>query len=222
MTRLTHEHGSSHSHGHETQGRLLDRGWRYDLEVWLFDTFLVRGKVRELRQKVLDLAQLQPGRALLDVGCGTGTLAIGAAARLGTTGRVVGIDPAPRQIARARAKARRANAPADFEIAAIEKLPYPDGSFDVVTSTLMLHHLPDDLKRHGLDEIARVLRPGGHLVVADFDAASGARARGEEPVGDLPGLLAEAGFRDAERQGVTFRRPHHGWSGVTVVRVSKH
>jgi SAM-dependent methyltransferase len=97
MTLLAHRHGPERSTpGEETTGgALLDRGWRYDLEVWLFDTFLVGGKIRALRQEVLDRAQLHMGQSILDVGCGTGSLAIAAAARVGPTGRVVGIDPAP-------------------------------------------------------------------------------------------------------------------------------
>jgi len=224
MTLLARRHsGHSHAHGaHETRGQILDRGWRYDLEVWLFDTFLVRGRVRELRQRVLDVAQLHPGGSLLDVGCGTGTLAVGAAARLGSSGRVVGVDPAPRQIARARSKARRARASVDFEIGVIEELPFADESFEVVTSTLMLHHLPDDLKGRGLAEIARVLKPGGLLVVADFDTASGDGATGDSSaVGHVPDLLANAGFTGVDRQAVVFPRTHHGWSGVTVLRVKK-
>src|SRR5215467_12054380 len=144
MRSFTHRRRGEHAHA--TRGRLLDRGWRYDLKVWFIDTFLLRGKVRDLRRRVIDLAELR-GQAILDVGCGTGTLAIEAAARVGAAGRLAGIDPAPRQIARARSKARRADLAIDFRVAAIEALPFPAGSFDVVTSTLMMHHLPGDLKR---------------------------------------------------------------------------
>jgi SAM-dependent methyltransferase len=59
--------------------------------------------------------------------------------------------------------------PIDFQIVVIERLPFDDGSFDAVLSTLMMHHLPDDLKRLGLAEIARVLKPGGPLVIANAE-----------------------------------------------------
>lgn len=208
MRSFTHRHRGEHAHA--TRGRLLDRGWRYDLKVWFIDTFLLRGQVRDLRRRVLDLAELGAGQAILDVGCGTGTLAIEAAARVGAVGRVAGIDPAPRQIARARSKARRADLAIDFGIAAIEALPFPAGSFDVVTSTLMMHHLPEDLKRQGLAEILRVLQPGGRLVVCDF-------ARSDTDPADLPELVRRATFIGIEEEEVPFRRTHGRWSGAIIV-----
>jgi ubiquinone/menaquinone biosynthesis C-methylase UbiE len=99
--------------------------------------------IRQLRQKALDRAHLSSGQSLLDVGCGTGSLAIEAAARVGSTGWVAGIDPAPRQIARAQAKARRSGLDIyRVSLRVSEHLPFPDGSFDAITSTLMMHHLP--------------------------------------------------------------------------------
>jgi len=152
----------------ETKGLILKGGWRYDLHGWFTDTCLFRGKGRELRQRTLILAGLQTGEQVLDVGSGTGTLAIEAQRRVGSAGRVVGIDPGEEQIARARAKASRHHVPVEFQIGVIEQLAFPDRSFDVVLSTLMMHHLPASLKRQGLAEIARVLKPGGRLVIADF------------------------------------------------------
>src|SRR5215510_1774836 len=77
----------------ETKGLVINMGWSYDLMERLFDPFLFRGQVRALRRRTLDLARLQPGEQALDVGCGTGTLAIEAARRIGPTGRVCGVDP---------------------------------------------------------------------------------------------------------------------------------
>jgi ubiquinone/menaquinone biosynthesis C-methylase UbiE len=105
---------------------------------------------------------------VLDVGCGTGTLAIEVQQHIGNAGRVVGIDPSSEQIARARSKAARRQMQIEFQVGVIEQLAFPDQTFDVVLSTLMMHHLSASLKRQGLAEIARVLKPGGRLVIADF------------------------------------------------------
>jgi ubiquinone/menaquinone biosynthesis C-methylase UbiE len=87
----------------------MNLGWRYDLMVWFFDTVVLHGKLRKLRLRAADLAQIQSGEAVLDVGCGTGALAMEACKRVGATGRVCGIDPGPKQVARARSIAERAS-----------------------------------------------------------------------------------------------------------------
>ncbi len=188
----------------ETKGLVLNGGWRYDLMGWFHDTFSFRGQWRELRQRTATLARLQPGEQVLDVGCGTGTLAMEVARRVGRAGRVAGVDPGTEQIARARAKAARRNVPIEFQIGVIEQLPFPDQTFDVVFSTLMMHHLPAGLKRQGLAEIARVLKPGGRLIIADFkrkQERTGQAARfhaGGSSMHDLAAIVSEAGFDQLE------------------------
>jgi ubiquinone/menaquinone biosynthesis C-methylase UbiE len=190
--------------GTSTKGLILKGGWRYDLGAWFCDTFLFRGQWRKLRQRTTDLAQLQPGDAVLDVGCGTGILALEVARRVGRTGRVAGVDPGTEQIARARAKAARRNAPIEFQIGVIEQLPFPDHSFEVVFSTLMMHHLPAPLKRQGLAEITRVLKPGGRLVIADFTHKKERAGQathfhaGGSRTHDLAAIVSDAGFPQVE------------------------
>jgi len=74
--------------------------------------------------------------------------------------RVYGIDAVPAMIAVARRKANQAGRAIDYQVAAVEALPFPDAISDVVVSSLMMHHLPDDLKGRGLAMIRRVLKPG--------------------------------------------------------------
>ncbi len=208
-----HRHGESgEASGHATSGRVLNMGWFYDLSLWALDTFLLRGKLRQMRQRIADLAHIGPDSRVLDVGCGTGTLAIVLAERVGAAGRVSGIDPGAQQIARARSKAAGRNLPVDFQIGVIEHLAFPDQSFDAVVNSIMMHHLPDDLKRQGLAEIARVLKPGGRLVIADFKRSE-ADAGGPEHLGagkqgaqDLPMLVQEAGVIEVRTEELRLPR----------------
>lgn len=186
------------SEAQETPGLVLNWGLGYDVTLWVLD-LVTRGRLRRVRQKTLALADLQPGERVLDVGCGTGTLALEAYERVGPTGHVGGVDPAPRQLARAQAKARRRGAAIDFERGVVERLPYPAQAFDVVLSTWMMHHLPDDLKGRGLQEIARVLKPGGRLLIVDA-AGQGHIHMGVDGMAlhDIAALMAQKGYAHVE------------------------
>ncbi len=211
---------SGESPAQATQGRILEGGWRYDLKIWLLDTFVVRGKLRELRRRIIELARLRPGEHVLDVGCGTGTLAIAARQAIGPTGRVVGIDPGMKQIARARSKAARCNMPVNFHIGVIERLAFPDKTFDVAFSTLMMHHLPPDLKRQGLSEMTRVLKPEGRLVIADFKRPKDRPNHAQHSDADLPALVREVGFSRVETVEVRLRHRHGSATATKVVGVA--
>jgi ubiquinone/menaquinone biosynthesis C-methylase UbiE len=187
--------------GPATAGRVLHWAARYDLLVWL----LTHGRHRAFRDRLVDLARLTGGESVLDVGCGTGSLAIAAKRHVGASGHVVGIDASPEMIARARAKALRAGIEVSFDSAVAEALPFPDGQFDVVVSTLMLHHLPPRLRRQCAREIRRVSKPGGRALVVDFARAqsrSGLLAHfhrhGHVDPREVASHLDAAGFRCVE------------------------
>ncbi len=202
-----HNHSAAgNAQDSETHGLVLKEGWRYDLHGWLMDTFRFRGEAHRLKRRAVALANMRPGEQALDVGCGTGTLALDVQRRVGATGRVVGVDPGAQQIARARSKAARRHLPAEFRVGVIERLAFPDQTFDVVFSTLMMHHLSDTLKRQGLAEVARVLKRGGRLVIADFTRKQDRQGRaarfhaGGSSIQDLVALVKDAGFEHLDTE----------------------
>jgi demethylmenaquinone methyltransferase/2-methoxy-6-polyprenyl-1,4-benzoquinol methylase/phosphoethanolamine N-methyltransferase len=160
---MTHHHSHSIEQPAQTEGQLIRWAPYYDLSVNLI-TF---GQAWRLRKMTVDHALIKPGDNVLDVGCGTGEIAIPAKIRAGKGGHVYGIDPAPEMIAVARNKAARKGFEIDFRVGVIESLPFTDSSMDVVTSSLMMHHMTDDLRTRGWLRY-RVLKPGGRLLVFDF------------------------------------------------------
>lgn len=145
---------------------------------------------------MLHAAAVGPGARVLDVGCGTGDL-LAHLARLGAS--AAGIDPAPGMVARARARVPDA----DVRFGAAERLPWPDGAFDLATSINALQFAEDTMA--ALAEMVRVTVPGGHVAIANWAEADRndldtveeavARAAGDEPRPDgelrLPGGLED-------------------------------
>ncbi len=138
--------------------------------------------LRPIHQEMITLAALQDGHRVLDVGCGTGNL-------LRSTGKryrnvdLVGLDPDPKALALARRKLRRARRTARLDRGFAQELPYPDGSFDRVFSSLMLHHLDIASKDALLAEVHRVLRPDGLLILADAVLDEHGHGHGRRQIG---------------------------------------
>jgi ubiquinone/menaquinone biosynthesis C-methylase UbiE len=211
MSHLHHHSASPANQTQATRGHVLHWARAYDPVVKL----LTLGRRARLRRTTAELAGIQPGERVLEVGCGTGDVALAASEPAGREGAVYGIDPSPKMIAVAREKAARVRRAVEFQVGVIEALAFPDASMDVVLSSLMMHHLPDDLKRRGLAEIARVLKPGGRLLIVDFKRPTTRMARTmttllwhaalREGVQDLAPLLHEAGFRQVRAGDMPLR-----------------
>jgi ubiquinone/menaquinone biosynthesis C-methylase UbiE len=134
----------------------------------LFDPLVaVATRERHVKGRVLDRAEVRDGERVLDLACGTGTLALRVLERA-PGADVTGLDGDRAILERARAKAAGAGAEISFDEGLSTELAYEDRSFDVVLSTLFFHHLSDDAKRRSADEIQRVLRPDGRVVVANW------------------------------------------------------
>jgi ubiquinone/menaquinone biosynthesis C-methylase UbiE len=192
---------------------------RFDFLTPVFDVF-VRGTTRErtFKQRLLDQARLVGELDVLDVGSGSGTLAIWAKEREPAM-RVRGLDGDPAILEQARRKAARASIDIPFDEGLSYELPYEDASFDRVLSSLFFHHLVLRDKERTIAEIRRVLRPGGELHVADWGEPRSPREKvaalairrfdGDEPTRDnlagrLPELFEAGGLTEArERERVS-------------------
>ena len=149
---------------HGTRNGVIRWAAQYDLLIKLFTL----GRERAMRERMLDLARVARGDWVLDVGCGTGTLAIAAKRRVGDAGTVDGVDASPQMIERAHKKAKRVHSAAVFRVALAESLPFETSRFDVVLSTVMLHHLPRAVRAQAIQEMRRVVKPGGRILIVDF------------------------------------------------------
>ena len=188
----------------ETRGSTIGWAQFYDVVA----TLLSLGRAPAIRKMTLELGEVRPGQKLLDVGCGTGSLAILANAKAGPDGEVHGIDASPEMIEVARRKADNAGADVRFQVGLIEDIPFPDDQFDLALSSFMVHHLPDDLKRKGLAEIYRVLKPDGHFLTVDFGASSNSlishlmllygHSRTQSNAQELMTMMEDTGFREVE------------------------
>jgi ubiquinone/menaquinone biosynthesis C-methylase UbiE len=180
------------------------------------------GRRRRVYRQIVELSGASPGHRILDVGSSSGYLARMLADAAGRSGSVTGIDPSEAAIAYARRRApspasasapasapastsARASAPASFVAGVAQDLSaFPDDSFDVVTSTLALHHVPARQRAAAFREMYRVTRPGGRLLVADLDSSRpllplhpGARRMQHAAAATAPldELAAAAGYR---------------------------
>jgi ubiquinone/menaquinone biosynthesis C-methylase UbiE len=162
------------------------------------------GRRRAVFQALIAAVGVHAGQRVLDVGCGTGYFARLLARAVGPGGLVIGIDPSQAMIDYARRRADGTGTCA-FRVGTAEALEFPAEHFDVVVASLMLHHLPDELRVPALREMGRVLRPAGNLLVAEAQTSQhglGWRLLGRlhgfdqmaRRVPHLEPLAAEAGF----------------------------
>lgn len=178
---------------------------------WLTPVYDVVARLvgeRRFKRHLVEQAAIAPDHDVLDIGCGTGTLAL-LVHTMRPSARVTGVDIDPRILAIARLKIARAGAPIEVHQGSATDPPFPPASFDRILTSLMLHHLTTPQKRDTFAAARRLLRPGGELHVADwgkphnalmrvaalgFRMVDGGESTGANLRGELPKLIADAGF----------------------------
>lgn len=176
---------------------------------WLTPVYdpLLKWGMREatFKRQLIERAHIQAGQDVLDLGCGTGTLTLmlGEQAPLA---HITGLDGDPEVLAIARTKAARAGLSIHWDEGLASRLPYPDRSFDVVVSSLVIHHLTSDDKVRAFREVHRILRPAGGFHILDFGRPISALTRVQGAImknleeaqdnisGRIPHMLQESGF----------------------------
>ena len=173
-----------------------------------------------VRRRLLDVADVRAGEQVLDLGCGTGAVSLLLAKRQ-PGARIVALDPDPKALARAAAKAAREGARVEWTEGYAGRAPFPARTFDAVVSSLMIHHLESAQKQEAFRDAHRLLRPGGRFALLDFGPPKSRIERALTSVfhhdariadnlrGALPGWLEAAGFadvREVESQRTAFGR----------------
>jgi ubiquinone/menaquinone biosynthesis C-methylase UbiE len=167
---------------------------------WLlpfYDPFTALLGLDRTREDLLLQARLRPGHRVLDIGCGTGSLAV-LTKRQFPDVEVVGVDPDDKALARAERKARRGGVAVEFVRGYSDELDRFAASFDRVFSSFMFHHLQRDEKERTLRAIRQVLKPGGSLHLLDFGGHAHHRLADNDDRTIL-GLMTDAGLANATK-----------------------
>jgi ubiquinone/menaquinone biosynthesis C-methylase UbiE len=179
---------------------------------------VLAGREHEMfRQHVLELAAPEDSECLLDAGCGTGMMALRIAAQY-LDCAVYGVDISPKMIAVARRDAEKQGLTVNFRVGSITDLPYPGDSFDVVITNIMYHHLDLAEKRQAVAEVARVLKPGGRYISAEFGPRANNALRRHLAKGEYtlyPSHLTETGLVITHEELGTF-----AWGKKVFYRVA--
>jgi ubiquinone/menaquinone biosynthesis C-methylase UbiE len=159
----------------ETQKQFVPAAGR-DVFLPIYDPMVSFMGAARARKELIKQASIEPNQRVLDLGCGTGTLVV-LLKRKYPAAEIVGLDPDPKALRRAKKKVKRAGVSVQLDEGFADELPYDEGTFDRVLSSLMLHHLEDQDRERMLREVLRVLKPAGTFHLLDF-AGGEDRARG--------------------------------------------
>jgi ubiquinone/menaquinone biosynthesis C-methylase UbiE len=178
---------------HEDQGRF------HEVLISVF----FGGRRKAVYRELATLSDAHPGDRVLDLGCGSGYLSRIMVRATGPDGSVLGVDPSQEAIESARRLTRVSNC--TFSVGTAAGLADPDNAYDVVVSSLMIHHLPEPMRAQAMREMFRVLRPGGRVLIAEFRPPTSriggllihpftSSAMQHNPLELLEPMLGDAGF----------------------------
>ncbi|BCJ47093.1 hypothetical protein GCM10010168_83140 [Actinoplanes ianthinogenes] len=162
--------------------------------LFLYDPFARVTRLSRVHGELLDRAGVRPGQTVVEIGCGPGDVLMQLGRRVpGAT--LIGIDPDPAAVRKARRKAARRGLQIKIELAYADQLPLPDNSVNRVLSSYMLHHLDPDQQEAAMREARRVLVPGGEVHVVDADGTpheGSRRHRHPRLAGHTPARIGDA------------------------------
>lgn len=182
-----------------------------DFLLPLYDVITKLMGADRARAVLLNDLRLRPGQRVLDIGCGTGTLAV-AMKQIAPDAEIVGLDPDPKALRRAARKAEEAGVRVQFDRGFADELPYVDAAFDDVCSSYMFHHLEQEQREKALREIRRVLKRGGVLHLVDFAGPE----HGKHWV--TRWFHAHDRLKDNGESSVTAMMTHAGFASAKVIR----
>lgn len=134
----------------------------------LYDAIsFIFGLGKSFKRKILTSIAIPENVVITDIGCGTGIF-LEIAKSTYPHNRIIGIDPDKRALAIAENRLRKQGFKTELIQAFAESLPLPSNLVDICFTTLVLHHMPDNIKRKSLEEMNRVLKSGGKIVITDF------------------------------------------------------
>jgi ubiquinone/menaquinone biosynthesis C-methylase UbiE len=211
MFAHAHDGCAGNGYGRQVAGRRQQfvPALRFDSLTRVYDPVVaLTSRESAFKRRLLEHARIKDGESVLDLACGTGTLAI-EIKKGHPKAKVSALDGDKSILARAKGKAKNAGVKIDFQRGMSNELPYDARAFDVVVSTLFFHHITDEAKADTAEEIKRVLRLGGRVLIADWgrpqdplmrmafinvQLLDGFRNTSSNVAGKLPEFLREAGL----------------------------
>lgn len=147
----------------ETQGKVIPDYLSKYLD--LIENFFFMGRLKQFWSRLIKLAEIKPHERIIDIGSGSGKMVEMISSVLSPKGEIIGLEPSRKLVENCNKLNTRENV--KFIEGVMENIPYTDNSFDVVLSSLAIHHVPRKIKKKAFKEFKRVLKKGGRVLILD-------------------------------------------------------